>query len=39
VDSHQFIEEDLVVVADPEDVLLILFGQIAAVLKQDAKRA
>jgi len=26
-DSHQFIEEFLVVVADAEDVLLILFGQ------------
>jgi hypothetical protein len=25
-DSHQFIEEFLVVVADAEDVLLILFG-------------
>jgi hypothetical protein len=32
LDSHQFIEEFLVVVADTEDVLLILFGQGAAVL-------
>jgi hypothetical protein len=32
LDSHQFIEEFLVVVADAEDVLLILFGQGAAVL-------
>jgi hypothetical protein len=32
LDRHQFIEEFLVVVADAEDVLLILFGQGAAVL-------
>jgi hypothetical protein len=32
LDSHQFIEEFLVVVADAEDVLLILVGQGAAVL-------
>jgi len=28
VDSHQFIEEFLVVVGDAEDLLLILFGQV-----------
>jgi hypothetical protein len=37
--SHQFIEKFLVVVADAKDVLLILFGQGAAVLQQDAERA
>jgi hypothetical protein len=38
-DSHQFIEERLIVVCYPEDLLLILFGQGAALLKQDAMRA
>ncbi len=38
-DRHQFIEEFLVVFGDAEDVLLILFGQDAAVLEQDAERA
>jgi hypothetical protein len=32
LDSHQFIEESLVVVADAENVLLILLGQRAAML-------
>jgi hypothetical protein len=37
LDSHQFIKEFLVVVADAEDVLLILLGQSAAVLQQDGR--
>ncbi len=39
LDCYQFIEEFLIVVGDAEDVLLIVFGQSAAVLKQDAERA
>ena len=35
LDSHQFIKEFLIVLGYPEDVLLILFGQGAAVFKQD----